>query len=62
MPSMLEQAIIDANALREAAMQTAESAIIEKYSFEVKEAVEKWSFCKPNSVDAWRDNKKCCNW
>ena len=41
MPSMLEQAIIDANALREAAMQTAESAIIEKYSFEVKEAVEK---------------------
>ena len=41
MPSMLEQAIIDANALREAAMQTAESAIVEKYSFEVKEAVEK---------------------
>ena len=30
MPSMLEQAIIDANALREAAMQTAESAIVEK--------------------------------
>ena len=41
MSSMLEQAIVDANALREAAMQSAESAIIEKYSFEVKEAVEK---------------------
>ena len=41
MSTMLEQAIIDANALREAALQNAESAIIEKYSVEVKEAVEK---------------------
>ena len=41
MSSMLEQAIVDANALREAAMQSAESAIIEKYSFEVREAVER---------------------
>ena len=41
MSSMLEQAIVDANALREAAMQSAESAIVEKYSSEVKEAVEK---------------------
>ena len=32
MSTMLEQAIIDANALREAALQNAESAIIEKYS------------------------------
>tara|TARA_R110000822_G_scaffold54515_10_gene139560 strand:- start:381 stop:1412 length:1032 start_codon:yes stop_codon:yes gene_type:complete len=41
MSSMLEQAIVDATALREAAMQNAESAIIEKYSFEMKEAIEK---------------------
>ena len=41
MSSMLEQAIVDANALREAAMQNAENAIIEKYSIEVKEAVER---------------------
>ena len=41
MSTMLEQAIIDANALREAALQNAENAVIEKYSGEVREAVEK---------------------
>ena len=41
MSTMLEQAIIDANALREAALQTAENAVVEKYSAEVREAVEK---------------------
>ena len=41
MSTMLEQAIIDANALREAALQTAENAVMEKYSAEVREAVEK---------------------
>ena len=41
MSTMLEQAIIDANALREAALQNAENAVIEKYSTEVREAVEK---------------------
>jgi len=40
MSSMLEQAIIDANALREAAIKTAESNLIEKYSDHIKEAVE----------------------
>ena len=35
MSTMLEQAIIDANALREAALQTAENAVVEKYSAEV---------------------------
>ncbi len=40
MSSMLEQAIIDAQALREAALKSAESEIIEKYSSEIKEAVE----------------------
>ena len=39
MPSMLEQAIVDAAALREAALKNAEHAIIEKYAPEIKEAV-----------------------
>tara|TARA_R100000808_G_scaffold22242_1_gene48286 strand:- start:1096 stop:2286 length:1191 start_codon:yes stop_codon:yes gene_type:complete len=37
---MLEQAIVDANALREVAIKTAESNLIEKYSGQIKEAVE----------------------
>jgi len=41
MSSMLEQAIIDAKALREAAMETAKAAVVDKYAEEVKEAVEK---------------------
>ncbi len=40
MSSMLEQAIIDAEALKEAALKNAEQAIIEKYSEEVKSAVD----------------------
>ena len=40
MSSMLDQAIIDATALREAAIKSAESTIIEKYSKEIKEAVD----------------------
>ena len=32
MSSMLEQAVIDAEALREVAMKNAEAAVIEKYS------------------------------
>ena len=40
MSTMLEQAIIDAQTLREAAIKNAESAIVEKYSAEVKTAVE----------------------
>ena len=40
MSSMLEQAIIDAEALREVALKNAESAVIEKYSMQIKEAVE----------------------
>ena len=39
MSSMLEQAIVDANALKEAAIKNAESAIIERYSQDIKEAV-----------------------
>jgi len=37
---MLEQAIVDADALREAALKNAEDMIVEKYSNQIKEAVE----------------------
>ena len=39
MSTLLEQAIVDAEALKEAAIKNAEAAIIEKYSYEVKDAV-----------------------
>ena len=39
MSSLIEQAILDAKELREAALRTAESQIIEKYSSELKEAM-----------------------
>ena len=39
MSSMLEQAIVDAKALKEAAIKNAEALVIEKYSQEIKEAV-----------------------
>jgi len=41
MSTMLEQAIIDAAALRETAIKNAESALIEKYAKEFKDTVEK---------------------
>jgi len=40
MSTMLEQAIIDAGALKEAAIKNAEAAVIEKYSADIKEAVD----------------------
>jgi hypothetical protein len=40
MSSLLEQAIIDATALKEAAVKNAEAAIIDKYSTDIREAVE----------------------
>jgi hypothetical protein len=40
MSNMLEQAIIDAAALREAALKNAEQSLIEKYAPQIKEAVE----------------------
>ena len=40
MSTMLEQAIVDASALREAAIQSAESAVVEKFSGQIKEVVE----------------------
>ncbi len=41
MSSLLEQAFVDAKALKEAALKNAESAIVEKYSDEVKETLNK---------------------
>tara|TARA_R100000234_G_scaffold120132_1_gene105746 strand:+ start:3410 stop:4498 length:1089 start_codon:yes stop_codon:yes gene_type:complete len=41
MSSMLDQAIIDATALKEAALKNAENAIVEKYSSEVKQTLDK---------------------
>ena len=37
---MLDQAIVDAQALREAALKNAEQSVIEKYAPEIKAAVE----------------------
>jgi hypothetical protein len=41
MSNLLEQAIIDATALKEVAIKNAEAALVEKYSKEFKESVEK---------------------
>ena len=40
MSSLLDQAIVDAKELREAAMKSAEQSILERYAPEVKKAVE----------------------
>ena len=39
MSSLLEEAIVDAKALKEAALKNAESAVLERYSGEVKDAI-----------------------
>ena len=39
MSSMLDQAVVDAEALKEAALKSAETTMLEKYSNEIKEAV-----------------------
>ena len=41
MSNLLKEAIVDAKALKEAALKNAEAAIIEKYSTEVKETLDK---------------------
>ena len=40
MSNLLDEAIIDAKALREAALKNAETIVIEKYSNEVKKTLE----------------------
>ena len=47
--SMLEQAILDASQLREAALKSAESAVIEKYSSQVEQAMQ--SLLEEEEVD-----------
>ena len=41
MSSLLKEAIVDAKALREAALKNAETTIIDKYSDEVRDTLEK---------------------
>ena len=55
MSSMLEQAIVDAQALREAALKNAEQALIEKFAPQIKDAVE--SLLESDSV-ADRNHRK----
>ena len=51
MSNMLDQAIIDAEALKEAAIKNAEAAIVEKYSDDIKQAVNQLLEQAPNPED-----------
>ena len=51
MSNMLEQAIADAAALREQAIKNAEQSVIEKYSHQIKEAVEQMLETDVNPMD-----------
>ena len=53
MSSMLEQAIADASALREQAIKNAEQSVLDKYSKQIKEAVDQMLEMEdtPNKVD-----------
>ena len=51
MSSMLEQAIVDATALKEAAMKNAEATILEKYSKEIKDTVDSMLNESPDDVE-----------
>ena len=52
MSDMLEQAIIDAEALKKAAAKNAETLVLEKYSNQIKEAVEQILDEQPEDVEA----------
>ena len=57
MSSLLEQAIIDATALKEAALKNAEAQVLEKYSTDVKEALrslleQEEGFMEPSAAEA----------
>ena len=54
MSSMLDQAIVDAQALREAALKNAEQAVIDKYAPQIKEAVE--SLLESNNTELLQEN------
>jgi len=57
MSNMLEQAIIDAQSLREAAIKNAESEIVEKYSDEVRDAVTKLLEQEDEELDLGLDDE-----
>ena len=46
MSNLLKEAIVDAQALREAALKNAEAAIVDKYSTEVRETLEQLSLAR----------------
>jgi hypothetical protein len=57
MSSLLEQAIIDATALKEAALKNAEAQVLERYSTDVKEALrslleQEEGFMEPSAAEA----------
>lgn len=56
MSNLLEEAIIDAKALKEAAMKTAEKSIVEKYSDEVKDQINKILEAEMSMDNATTDN------
>ena len=56
MSNLLEEAIIDATALKEAAMKTAEKSIVEKYSDEVKDQINKILESEMGMDNATSDN------
>ena len=53
MSNLLERAIIDAKALREAALKNAEQLVVEKYQLEVKEAMSQ--LLEQDDMDAMQD-------
>ena len=55
MSNMLDQAIVDAQALREAAIKSAEQAVVEKYAPEVKQAIQKLLEQEPGDMDMGLD-------
>ena len=56
MSNLLEEAIVDAKALKEAAMKTAEKSIVEKYSDEVKSQISKILEAEIDMDNAVADN------
>ena len=52
MSNLLDQAIIDAEALKEVAMKNAEATILEKFSDQIKEAVEQILDEEPGDEDS----------
>ena len=51
MSNLLEQAIVDAKVLRESALKNAEAAVVEKYSDQIREAVESILTEQPEAVE-----------